>query len=94
MRPQDVADTLQQLEFIALDEETKEWEFALSQDVLAVYESKKATKLRLPMRGDKLHWEPWKGDTVVEILPASDGSRTPTNPPDIGDEHSVGRLMH
>ena len=91
MWPQDVADTLQQLGFIVRNEETKAWEFALLQDVLAGYEKKTAAKIRLPLREEKLQWDPWKGDPmgVVTTTEESERSRSRAEKTETGDEHRV-----
>lgn len=78
MWPQDVADTLQGLNFLVKSDETKAWEFSLQPDVLDSYAERKNTgRKRIELKRDKLHWDPWRGEAqnIVSTESERSGSR-------------------
>ncbi|XP_055352735.1 histone acetyltransferase lsy-12-like [Paramacrobiotus metropolitanus] len=94
MWPQDVADTLQGLNFITKNEDTLAWEFNLVQDVLDSYQEKKTGgKKRIPLHADKLRWDPWKGDVPGVTTTESDhsGSHHADQLVDTGDDQKADK---
>ncbi|GAV03561.1 hypothetical protein RvY_13962-2 [Ramazzottius varieornatus] len=80
MWPQDVADILQQLNFLVKKEDSNAWEFSLVPDVLdAYFERKNSAKKRLPLHADKLNWDPWRGEGMGLTSGESDHGESQTD---------------